>query len=430
MTSITMKFILGIISLISLISIIIYSCQTEDDSEIKTSYYSEKHRPQYHFSPESGWMNDPNGMVYHEGEYHLFYQYYPNGIKWDTMHWGHAVSQDMLHWEHLPIAIYPDELGYIFSGSAVIDHNNTSGLGEDGKAPMIAIFTHHNMEGERAGRNDYQVQSIAYSLDNGMTFQKYRGNPVVSNPGIKDFRDPKVIWNDIDNQWIMVFAAYDKVRFYTSPNLIDWTFTGTFGIEGDHRLWECPDLFPLEVAGSDETKWILITSIQKEGPNGGTATSYFVGEWNGETFVGDPSDQKWLDYGTDNYAMVTWSDIPEIDGRRLGLGWMSNWQYAQEVPTKKWRSAMTLPRELKLTKYDDTYEVISIPVKEIESLVSESENISGRTFLDTQVIHDDKNTTLLNVRLSFTKNVEDLIQIRFSNDANQHISVGYRPDTR
>ena len=303
-----------------------------------STYYTEEHRPQFHFTPEEKWMNDPNGMVYYDGEYHLFYQYYPEDIVWGPMHWGHAVSKDMVHWEHLPIALFPDSLGYIFSGSAVIDWNNTSGLGDPDSypetPPMIAIFTHHNMAGEKAGKIDYQYQSIAYSNDKGRTWTMYSGNPVVPNPGIKDFRDPKVIWHEASQQWVMVFAAYDKVRIYISPNLKDWTFTSEFGIPGDERLWECPDLFPMKVEETGETKWVLITSIQKDAPNGGTATGYFIGDFDGKTFTGDYKKQYWLDYGTDNYALVTWSDIPEEDGRRLAIGWMSNWQYAQEVPTE------------------------------------------------------------------------------------------------
>ena len=344
----------------------------------KEANYHEDHRPQYHFSPAANWMNDPNGMVYYEGEYHLFYQYYPDSTVWGPMHWGHAVSPDMVSWEHLPIALYPDSLGYIFSGSAVIDWDNTSGLGDGEEPPMIAIFTHHEMEGERNKTNTFQYQSIAYSNDRGRTFVKYDGNPVVSNPGIKDFRDPKVIWHEVSKKWIMVFSAYDKVRIYNSPNLIDWTFASEFGIPDDTRLWECPDLFPIKVEGTEEEKWVLITSIQKEGPNGGTATSYFVGDFDGSTFIGDHKNQKWLDYGTDNYAMVTWSDVPKNDGRRLALGWMSNWQYAQKVPTDKWRSAMTLPRSLILHKTKDDYVLRSQPVKELKVLEERSMSISGQ----------------------------------------------------
>lgn len=317
---------------------------------------SDVHRPLYHFTPDSMWMNDPNGLVYHNGEYHLFYQYYPDSTVWGPMHWGHAVSRDLVSWEHLPIALYPDSLGYIFSGSCVIDRDNTAGFGANA---MIAIFTHHNMEKEKAGNTDFQYQSLAWSGDNGRTFTKYQGNPVVKNPGIRDFRDPKVRWDTQRKQWVMVFAAYDKVLLYTSPDLKTWSMASSFGIEGDKRLWECPDLFPIKVEGSNETKWVLITSIQKEAPNGGTGTSYFVGEFDGKHFKADPSGQKWLDYGKDNYAFVTWSNLP--DDRIIGIGWMSNWQYAQQVPTIRWRSAMTLPRQVRLKKINGSYTLTSVP---------------------------------------------------------------------
>jgi len=412
-------------------SVIYCSCKDANEASIiQNEYYSEQHRPQYHFSPDSGWMNDPNGMVYHEGEYHLFYQYYPNGIRWDSMHWGHAISPDMLHWEHLPIALYPDSLGYIFSGSAVIDHDNTSGLGKGGKAPMIAIFTHHNMEGERAGRVDFQTQSIAYSNDNGRTFTKYEGNPVIKNPGIKDFRDPNVIWDEINEQWVMVFAAYDKALFYTSPNLINWKRTGEFGIKDDDRLWECPDLFPIKVEGSEEMKWVLITSIQKKAPNGGTATSYFIGDWNGYTFIGDPNDQKWLDYGTDNYAMVTWSDVPKSDGRRLALGWMSNWKYAQNVPTEKWRSAMTLPRELRLYKDEKGYNIKSQVINEMKTIKNEIDHHDHMTISNTKTLFSNSENTLLNAHLTFKSPLKGLIQIKISNDHDEFITIGYQSDSK
>ncbi len=328
--------------------------------------YSEPHRPQFHFSPDSMWMNDPNGMVFFDGEYHLFYQFYPDSTVWGPMHWGHAVSRDMVRWEHLPIALYPDSLGYIFSGSAVIDHRNTSGFGDGSTPPMVAIFTQHDIAGEQAGQTDYQTQSIAYSLDKGRTWTKYAANPVIPNPGIKDFRDPKVIWHDATGRWVMVLAAYDKAMFYTSPDLKTWAYASEFGIEGDKRLWECPDLFPMRAAGSDTIAWILITSIQQQGPNGGTATSYFVGDFDGNTFTANPSEQRWLDHGKDNYAMVTWSNVP--DGRTLALGWMSNWQYAQVVPTMRWRSAMTLPRHLQLSGTSGGPILRSAPAREVENL--------------------------------------------------------------
>ncbi|MEM6526168.1 MAG: glycoside hydrolase family 32 protein [Bacteroidota bacterium] len=316
---------------------VIACASSENDTLVDTTFsdYKELFRPQFHFSPDSMWMNDPNGMVYYDGEYHLFYQYYPDSTVWGPMHWGHAVSADMLHWEHLPIALYPDSLGYIFSGSVVVDHKNTSGFGNNGKPPLVAIFTHHDIDGERAGTNDFQYQSIAYSNDKGRTWLKYKDNPVVPNLGIRDFRDPKVIWHEQTQRWVMVLAAYDKVQIYTSPDLKNWEYQSDFGIPGDDRLWECPDLFPMTVSGTGQEKWALIVSIQKKAPNGGTATSYFIGDFDGKTFVADNKKQKWLDYGTDNYAMITWSDIPESDGRRLAIGWMSNWDYAQVVPTQK-----------------------------------------------------------------------------------------------
>ena len=214
---------------------------------------SELHRPGFHFTPDSMWMNDPNGMVYYKGEYHLFYQYYPDSTVWGPMHWGHAVSKDMISWEHLPIALFPDSLGYIFSGSAVIDWKNTSGLGKNNEPPFVAIFTHHNMKGEKAGSNDFQYQSIAYSNDKGRSWTKFEGNPVLPNHDkLKDFRDPKVIWHKKSQKWIMVLAARDKVKIYSSPDLKKWKFESDFGIKNDNRSWECPDLFPINGEGTEE----------------------------------------------------------------------------------------------------------------------------------------------------------------------------------
>jgi fructan beta-fructosidase len=396
------------------------SCKESKTNTFDKLSSTEPYRPQYHFTPDSMWMNDPNGMVYHDGEYHLFYQYHPKSTVWGPMHWGHAVSKDMVHWQHLPIALYPDSLGLIFSGSAVIDHNNTSGFGKDGKPPMVAIFTHHLMSGEKAGKLDFQNQSIAYSLDNGRTFTKYEGNPVVKNPGIKDFRDPKVIWHEATKKWIMVFAAYDKALFYTSPDLKSWTKTGSFGIKGDDRLWECPDLFPMKVESSDETKWVLMVSIQKKAPNGGTGTSYFVGDFDGKTFVGDTIKQQWLDYGKDNYAMLTWSNV--TDGRTLALGWMSNWQYAQQVPTHRWRSAMTLPRSLTLHKLNDKYLLRSMPVEELAIIEEANTIVLSPDLTKPQVIPTTAKLTLQSPK-------EDLT-LRLSNSKGDFLDIGYDTNTK
>ncbi len=231
--------------------------ETAPTTTQKQGYYGEQHRPQFHFSPEQMWMNDPNGMVFLDGEYHLFYQYYPDSTVWGPMHWGHAVSSDMVHWQHLPIALYPDTLGYIFSGSAVVDWNNTSGFGSTEKPPLVAIFTHHLMEGEKAGRTDYQHQSIAYSTDKGRTWMKYEGNPVLPNTRkIKDFRDPKVMWDEGSKQWVMALAVLDHVEFWGSPDLKKWAHLSDFGKEfGSHGgVWECPDLFPITVEATGDVE--------------------------------------------------------------------------------------------------------------------------------------------------------------------------------
>ena len=327
----------------------------------KTDIY----RPKYHFTPETGWMNDPNGLVYFEKEFHLFYQYYPNSTTWGPMHWGHAVSEDLINWKQLPIALYPDELGYIFSGSAVIDYKNTTGFGSIENPAMVAIFTHHDPEGAQAGRDDFQYQSLAYSLDKGRTWTKYEANPVLKNPGIRDFRDPKVFWYEKDQSWRMILAVRDRVYLYSSPDLKSWRWLSQFGAEtGAHGgVWECPDLFPL-TDDEETTKWVMLASINPGGPQGGSAIQYFIGDFDGTTFMPQDDEIRWVDYGADNYAGVTFNDIHPLDNRRIFIGWMSNWQYAQKVPTEDFRSAMTIPRELKLRNVGDTYRLITKPTNE------------------------------------------------------------------
>ncbi|MEM9719896.1 MAG: glycoside hydrolase family 32 protein [Bacteroidota bacterium] len=564
---------------------IVGACQTPQKSvgNSSSAYYTEDHRPQIHFSPDSMWMNDPNGMVYYEGEYHLFYQYHPESTVWGPMHWGHAVSPDLVHWEHLPIGIFPDSLGTIFSGSAVVDRKNTSGFGEEGKPPLIAIFTQHSHELYDAGSDLFQTQGIAYSNDKGRTWTKYEGNPVIPNPGIRDFRDPKVRWHEESQHWVMIFAAKDRVKIYTSPNLKTWTQASEFGKNiGTHAgVWECPDLFPLQVEGSTETKWVMLVSINPGGPNGGSATQYFVGDFDGKTFTLDsefatrlgstkarvpqgrlydtfeggdfgewkvegeafgsrPSDgrvgeqqevlgftdkrlinsfhggdastgilsspifvneypyinfqigggrhpgstaiqlwadgeivrtatgnnseklrwhhwdvseflgrslqikivdaheggwghilvdqilfanepatpaiekAKWLEYGRDNYAGVTWSDIPESDGRRIFLGWMSNWDYAQRVPTSKWRSAMTLPRALELVEVPQGLTLRSQPVKELTELRLEEMGSYSFPSLETD-------TPLMS---GIKGPIEAILEFEVDEDSNKELQVG------
>lgn len=393
--------------------------------------YDEKFRPQFHFSPEKGWMNDPNGLVYFDGEYHLFYQYYPDSTVWGPMHWGHAVSTDLVHWQNLPIALYPDSLGYIFSGSAVVDRNNTSGFGTSDKIPLVAIYALHNPAIERSGSNTFENQAIAYSLDKGRTWIKYPGNPVLKNPGIRDFRDPKVFWHRESGKWIMILAVHDRVHLYSSPDLKNWTFESEFGKEtGAHGgVWECPDLFPLNVKGKDQIKWVMLVSINPGGPNGGSATQYFTGDFDGHNFVADDTLEKWVDYGPDNYAGVTWSDIPETDGRRLFLGWMSNWNYAAVVPSSTWRSAMTGPRDLSLIKNKDQYMLISKPVKELEALriASKStgfqldENSKEEELLDDSF---DLSKCELVFEFNFGDSFPDTLKMLLGNKTGENLIVG------
>ncbi len=347
----------------------------------------QKYRPHLHFSPQENWMNDPNGLIYFKGEYHLFFQYNPNDSKWGPMHWGHAVSKDLIKWTELPIALYPDENGTIFSGSAIVDWNNTTGFFPD-EPGLVAIFTHH-LENE-VYIPPKQSQSLAYSYDNGRTWVKYQHNPVLEHDSNVDFRDPKVFWHHSSNKWMMVLATGQTISIYSSPNLIDWCFESEFGDNiGSHDgVWECPDLFELQVENSEESKWVLFVSI---GDNPkfekGSRTQYFVGTFNGSVFQAEHEDEKWLDYGKDNYAGVSFSDIPVEDGRRIYLGWMSNWRYANEVPTQGWRSQMTLPRELEIRKVKDSYSVIQKPVQELDVYFTRKEVINNK-LIDKELRYD------------------------------------------
>ena len=323
-------------------------------------------RPKYHFSPKANWMNDPNGLVYYQGEYHLFYQHNPHDTVWGPMHWGHAVSRDLLRWEHLPIALAPDEKGTIFSGSAVVDWKDTSGF-FGGKSGLVAIFTHHYEDPTTGGTT--QSQSLAYSTDRGRTWHKYEHNPVLQDATAKDFRDPKVFWYEPDSKWVMVLAVGDHLRFYSSTNLKDWQYLSSFSAGSREGVWECPDLFPLPIEGTNQRKWVLEVGINPGHIAGGSGGQYFIGEFDGKHFINDnpPETVLWLDYGKDHYAGTSWSDIPKEDGRRLWLGWMSNWQYANHIPTKGWRNAATLPRELTLRKEPEGLRLVQRPVRELES---------------------------------------------------------------
>lgn len=409
---------------------------TELISSIENKTEEILYRPNFHFTPKANWMNDPNGMFYLNGKYHLYFQYYPDGNVWGPMHWGHAISENMITWEEQPIALFPDDLGLIFSGSAVVDENNSSGFGKADKPPIVAMFTYHNMKGEKDGEIDFQTQAIAYSLDEGQTFTKYDKNPVIKNSGIKDFRDPKVIWDVIGKKWIMVLAAGQKIMFYSSPNLKDWDLLSDFGSQiGSHDgVWECPDLFPIRVEGTNQLKWVLIVSINPGGPNGGSATQYFVGDFDGIKFTLDTSfknDLKsnkaiWLDYGRDNYAGVTWANIPKEDGRKLFIGWMSNWDYARDVPTETWRSAMTIPRDLKLKKLNNSYRLCSTPVSELGQHVSKTIHIKELIVINNASIisKNEVNLSSLCLKLEIKNLKESKYTFLFHNKFGDSLSFG------
>lgn len=364
-------------------SFLAYGCSQQ---EVKfTPNNLEQYRPSYHFTPAKGWMNDPNGLVYVDGEYHLFFQHYPDSTVWGPMHWGHAVSKDLVHWEELPIALFPDSLGYIFSGSAVYDAENTSGLGSTTTPPLVALFTYHDPKGEKEGTIDFQTQGLAFSLDKGKTWQKYAGNPVLKNPGIRDFRDPKisqVSQSDGKSTWVMTLAAKDRIHFYESANLKEWKFLGEFGqgVGAHGGVWECPELLSMKAPDGSQ-KWVLLVSMNPGGPQKGSATQYFIGDFKQGAFTPDDTMIRWLDYGPDNYAGVTWANLPKEQNRTLWIGWMSNWDYAQVVPTKTWRSATTLPRELQLFDVDGTLLLQSKPAKELALMKSTSYTVSGKESL-------------------------------------------------
>lgn len=335
----------------------------------------EKFRPIYHHTPAYGWMNDANGLVYKDGEYHLYFQYNPYGSKWGNMHWGHSVSKDLVHWTHEQPAIARDTMGHIFSGSCVVDHNNTAGFGKDA---IIAFYTSHK---NLPGNHQRQQQCIAYSLDNGRTYTKYEGNPVLTPfDGLENFRDPKVFWYAPQNKWVMIVSADKNMRFYESKDLKKWNYMSEWGAGygPQPNQFECPDFFEMAVDGNAQhKKWVMIVNINPGFAYGGSGTMYFVGQFDGHKFTCDtaPNDVKWLDWGKDHYATVTYSNTP---GRIIAMPWMSNWQYANLTPTQQFRSQNALPRELKLYTADNGEQLVSAaPVKETEALRNKATDLGS-----------------------------------------------------
>ncbi len=387
----------------------------------------EKYRPAFHHTPLYGWMNDPNGMFYNNGKWHLYYQYNPYGSQWQNLSWGHSVSSDLVNWEHYPTAIEPDGLGYIFSGSCAIDKDNTAGLGKDA---VIALYT---------SASTSQMQSLASSTDNGTTFKTYPGNPVITLES--EARDPKVFWNEKNKEWnlVLAHALEHEMLFFTSKDMKTWELQSSFGkgIGAQGGVWECPDLFELPIAGTDEKKWVLLCNINPDGPFGGSGTQYFIGDFDGKTFKADTDKDgniptKWLDYGKDHYATVSWNNAP--DNRRTVIGWMSNWQYAAEVPTKQYRSANTLPREMGLFRDTDgqTYascspspELNKLRDKNIQKVKKSAIGKKKRTFALPSA-----NDGICEIVLEIDARKSKEIVMTLSNNDNNKVLMKYNPKAR
>lgn len=382
----------------------------------------EKYRPAFHHTPLYGWMNDPNGMFYKDGEWHLYYQWNPYGSKWQNMTWGHSSSKDLVNWEHHPAAIEANGLGAVFSGSSVVDSENSAGFGKDA---VVSLYTSAGVS---------QIQSLAHSKDNGRTFEIYPGNPVITLES--EARDPNMFWDAANKRWVLALAhALEReMLFFTSPDLKNWTLQSAFGkgIGAQDGVWECPDLFKLKVDGTDEEKWVLVCNINPGGPFGGSATQYFIGDFDGTTFKADTDTAgniptKWMDYGKDHYATVSWSDAP--DNRRTLIGWMSNWQYAAEVPTMQFRSANTLPREAGIFKGPDgrlylsstpSPELIDLRDKVVENVKKKSIGRNARRFaLPTS------NSGVCEILLDLDCRKADSASIKIANVAGENVVLKY-----
>jgi len=390
---------------------------------------SEAYRPQYHFSAQRHWLNDPNGLVYFEGEYHLFYQYNPFGERWGHMSWGHAISSDLVHWHELPVAIPEEPDTMIFSGSVVVDAGNTSGFGSEGHTPLVAVYTGFQRSG--AG---LQRQQLAYSLDRGRTWTQYAGNPVL-DLGLKEFRDPKVFWYAATHEWLMVAVLSDqkKVTFFASPDLKHWRHVGDFGPAGAvDGAWECPDLMELPVSGAEGgSRWLLKVDVFKSRVAGAGA-QYFVGDFNGRAFTPLPSETgRTVDWGRDFYAAASWAHLPAADGRRVWIAWMNNHEYAQEIPTAPWRGAMSVPRSLSLRERDGSYELRQSPVAELESLRANHRRFGGLRLTGVLTDSNIDRTTSTSVLPRLSPSAEILATLRpgDSSETGLLLRVGGRQRT-
>ena len=387
--------------------------------------YGERYRPQFHFSPAKNFMNDPNGLVFFQGEYHLFYQHNPFGNEWGHMSWGHAVSPDLVRWQHLPVALAEEGGVMIFSGSAVVDWKNTSGLCRGGEPCLIAVYTGHSRE--------KQTQNLAFSHDRGRTWTKYAGNPVIDIDS-REFRDPKVIWHEPSAKWVMavVLAQERKVRFYGSKDLARWEQLSDFGPAGaTGGVWECPDLFELPVDGNRRRKkWVLIVNLNPGGVAGGSGAQYFVGHFDGRVFKSDgaPGQALWADYGKDFYAAQSWSDVPASDGRRLWIAWMSNWEYANKAPTSPWRNAQSLPRSLALKTYPVGVRLVQQPAVELQRLRGLHDQFGGERVAGEKALSTAGET--LEILAEFEPGLASEFGLKVRQGAGEETVIGYETATQ
>ena len=385
----------------------------------------EKHRPLYHHTPAYGWMNDPNGMFYKDGVWHLCFQHNPYGSVWGNLSWGHSTSTDLVHWKYEGDPVMPDAWGLIFSGSAVVDKDNTAGFGRDA---IVAFYT----SAKPTPWGDNQMQCMAYSTDGGKTFTKYANNPVLTSTE-RDFRDPKVFWYAPGKHWVMMLAVGQEMQIYSSANLKDWKYESSFGAkQGAHGgVWECPDLVELPIEGTKEKRWVLICNINPGGPFGGSATQYFVGTFDGKKFTNQyPTKTKWMDYGKDHYATVTFSNAP--GGRCVAMGWMSNWQYAAIVPTKQYRSANTIARDLSLYRQGGDLLLRCAPSKEIEAARQAKNSLKKFDVKDAYSIENllDGNEGAYEIELEIKNNGAEKMVFTLQNAKGESVLMYYDVATR
>ncbi len=411
------------------------SSPSPDEQDTEQVTFDEPFRPQFHYTPRQHWMNDPNGLVYHDGTYHLFHQYNPEGNTWGHMSWNHATADDLVHWQHQGVAIPEEGNEMIFSGSAVVDENNTAGFGTgNGPAPMVAIYTSHYTISDDSIN---QAQSLAYSTDGGETWTKYEGNPVLDHPD-PDFRDPNVFWYAPGEKWIMTIAlpTQHKVQLYESTNLKDWSLMSEFGpAGGTGGIWECPALFQVPVEGTDRRQWVLQVDLNPGSIAGGSGGQYFLGSFDGTTFTPREGEleraPRWVDYGPDFYAVIPWNNVPESDGRALWLAWMNNWEYGESIPTSPWRSAQTIPRSVHVRTIDGTPRLVQRPVEELQQLRETPVQLQERTIGpgSTSLADDGISGRALEIVAEFEPRDAETVGLAVREGETERTIVGYDAET-